>query len=175
MALLLPDGTYKVLTLHIHTKVHATKQTHVQTCNKHTNMHTYKRSYIYVYTHIHTSYQQETNQAHLGKKRSISARILSGLENMTGLDIDGDGQIQSEHAEYDPNTDEVHMLITTIEGGHNSGKTYILRLPGLDVADWMDTLTNAVKKAKAAKERRFLEEEFGYSKMSRFRCTYVYI
>jgi len=106
------------------------------------------------------------------KKPSCWAGLISGLETMTGFDLDGDGKVEVNLnvPEYDPNTSEVHMIITTIEGGHNSGKTYSHRLPETDVLEWMDKLTNTVKESKTAEASRLLHEEFGHSQYSMLRA-----
>ena len=65
---------------------------------------------------------------------SLLQIFLNLLEVATGLDIDGDGKTATavKVPEYDPSVSEVHIVITTIAGGHNAGKTYIHRVPESD-------------------------------------------
>ena len=76
---------------------------------------------------------------------SFFQKSLRQLEVVTGMDIDGDGQAaQALMPKYDPSVSEVHIMITTIEGGHNAGKTYIHRVPDSDAQAWLEPLTSAV-------------------------------
>jgi hypothetical protein len=71
--------------------------------------------------------------------------ILRKLEDVTGMDIDGDGQVvQALMPQYDPSVREVHIMIITIEGGHNVCKTYVDRVPDCDAQAWLEALTSAV-------------------------------
>jgi hypothetical protein len=56
--------------------------------------------------------------------------------------------------EHDPNVSEVHIIITTIELGHNFGKLYIHRVPENDAQAWLETVFNAVKNAKVTAAKR---------------------
>ena len=76
---------------------------------------------------------------------SFFQRSLRKLEVVTGMDIHGDGQAaQALMPKYDPSVSEVHIMITTIEGGHNAGKTYVHRVPDCDAQAWLEALTSAV-------------------------------
>jgi hypothetical protein len=92
--------------------------------------------------------------------------FLNRLEVATGLDIDGDGKADTRVLvpEHDPSVSEVHIIITTMEGGHNSGKTYIHRVPECDAQGWLEALTSAVNQAKAAALKKELELKYGHSK-----------
>ncbi len=72
--------------------------------------------------------------------------------------------------EHDPNVSEVHIIITTIEGGYNSGKPYIHRVPESDAQAWLETVYHAVKRAKATAAKRALEHKYGHSKYSMARA-----
>ena len=117
--------------------------------------------------------QAERDQKkHFFSFKGLQSRLVSQLEAFTGMDIDGDGKADSVVLvpEHDPNESEVHMMITTIEGGHNSGKTYIHRVPEDHAQAWLEALTSAVKVAKAAAARRALEFKYGHSKYSMTRA-----
>ena len=63
---------------------------------------------------------------------------LAALESILGVDIDGDGDDGSEKLPpWNPETHELHFLITTVEDGHNSGKTYVHQLPPEDAQTWI--------------------------------------
>ena len=48
------------------------------------------------------------------------------VERAVGIDFDGDGQVDTkEIPPCDPKSEEVLLLLTTMENGHNSGKTYV--------------------------------------------------
>ena len=68
--------------------------------------------------------------------------VLNRLEAATGLDIDGDGKADTavQVPGHDPSVSEVHICITTIYGGHNSGKTYIHRVPECDAQAWLEAM-----------------------------------
>ena len=72
--------------------------------------------------------------------------------------------------EHDPNLSEVHIIITTIERGHNSGKPYIHRVPESDAQAWLETVSTAVKNAKVTAAKRALEHKYGHSKYSMARA-----
>jgi len=68
--------------------------------------------------------------------------VLNRLEAATGLDIDRDGKADTavQVPGHDPSVSEVHICITTIYGGHNSGKTYIHRVPECDAQAWLEAM-----------------------------------
>jgi hypothetical protein len=72
--------------------------------------------------------------------------------------------------EHDPSVSDVHIVITTIEGGHNAGKTYIHRVPESDAQAWLEALTSTVNQAKTAALKKELELKYGHSKYSMARA-----
>jgi len=51
-------------------------------------------------------------------------RLLNVMERYTGIDFDGDGQLENIMLPcIDPEKTEVHLIILTVEGGHNSGRS----------------------------------------------------
>jgi hypothetical protein len=119
-----------------------------------------------------SEFQAEHDQRKNNSFKGLLSRLVLQLEAVTGMDIDGDGKADSVVLvpEHDPNESEVHMMITTIEGGHNSGKTYIHRVPEDHAQTWLEALTSAIKEAKAAAGRRALELKYGHSKYSMTRA-----
>jgi len=105
-------------------------------------------------------------------KPSFLEICVKHLEAATGLDIDGDGKKETsvQVPEHDPSVSEVHIVITTIEGGHNAGKTYIHRVPASDAQAWLGTVTSAVSQAKTAALKKELELKYGHSKYSMARA-----
>jgi hypothetical protein len=88
---------------------------------------------------------------------SFFKKSLRQLEVAIGMDIDGDGQAaQALMPKYDPSVSEVHIMITTIEGGHNAGKTYVHRLPDSDAQAWLKALTSAGIPKGSDSYRRFI-------------------
>ena len=108
----------------------------------------------------------DTDAVETNRNPSFLKIFLSRLEAATGLDIDGDGKADTRVLvpEHDPSVSEVHIIITTMEGGHNSGKTYIHRVPESDAQGWLEALTSAVNQAKAAALKKELELKYGHSK-----------
>jgi voltage-gated sodium channel len=114
----------------------------------------------------------DTDAVETNRNPSFLKIFLSRLEAATGLDIDGDGKADTavRVPGHDPSVSEVHIFITTIEGGHNAGKTYIHRVPESDAQAWLEALTSAVNQAKAAALKKELELKYGHSKYSMTRA-----
>ncbi len=49
-------------------------------------------------------------------------RIIGMIEKYTGLDVNDDG-VKETIPEIDETCEEVHLIITTVEGGHNAGRS----------------------------------------------------
>ena len=72
--------------------------------------------------------------------------MCSTFEAYTGLDIDGDGQADNVLVpHYNQETHDFHLIISTEEGGHNSGRVYIHVVQQEDAQNWLMHLTNAYK------------------------------
>ena len=96
---------------------------------------------------------------------------LAALESILGVDIDGDGDDGSEKLPpWNPETHELHFLITTVEDGHNSGKTYVHQLPPEDAQTWIDTLRDTVSVCKRRVAREELESKYGESRWTLMRA-----
>jgi len=108
------------------------------------------------------------------RKTSFLETCVKRLEAATGLDIDGDGKtdtaVRYRVPEHDPSVSEVHIVIATIERGHNNGKTYIHRVPASDAQAWLGAVTSAVNQAKASALKKELELQYGHSKYSMARA-----
>jgi hypothetical protein len=102
---------------------------------------------------------------------SLKQTIVNRLQAATGLE-----PAVRRVPEHDPSVSDVHIVITTIEGGHNAGKTYIHRVPESDAQAWLEALTSAVNQAKAAALKKALEVKYGHSKysMARAKSQLVY-
>ena len=99
--------------------------------------------------------------------------VVSMMETLTGLDIDGDGKADMASVllpDYDPETQDVHLVITTIEDGHNRGRIYDHKLQPDQTQEWADKLTYAVKDAKLRIRQLRLTSIYGHSKFSMFRA-----
>jgi hypothetical protein len=106
---------------------------------------------------------------------SFLQTCIERLEAATGMKIDGDGKAQYTAVRYrvpdhDPSVSEVHIVISTMEGGHNAGKTYIHLVPESDAQGWLGAVTSAVHEAKAAAMKKELELKYGHSKYSMARA-----
>jgi len=118
------------------------------------------------------SMSSDTDAVETNRNPSFLKIFLNRLEAATGLDIDGDGKADTavRVPGHDPSVSEVHIVITTIEGGHNAGKTYIHRVPESDAQAWLEALTSAVNEAKALAHKKELELKYGHSKYSMVRA-----
>jgi hypothetical protein len=92
-------------------------------------------------------------------------KVVNYLEAATGID-----ETAVRVPEHDPSVSEVHVVISTIDGGHNSGKTYIHRVPESDAQAWLGAVTRAVRESKAAASRKALTDKYGHSKFSMARA-----
>jgi hypothetical protein len=104
--------------------------------------------------------------------------IIKMLEHYTGLDFDGDGQNSSipaiDHSE------EVQLIITTIEGGHNAGKSYVYTPENLCTHDsrcnhgasqrWLDLLLEHSEKERKKRKDLVMREEVGHNCFLIFRA-----
>ena len=104
-------------------------------------------------------------------KTSVFASLLSMVERAVGIDFDGDGQVDTkEIPPCDPKSEEVLLLLTTMENGHNSGKTYVHALPWDQAQDWVSRLTQAVNLAQAFQHREYMSAIYGHSPLSMLRA-----
>jgi voltage-gated sodium channel len=121
---------------------------------------------------VEGSMSSDTDAVETNRNPSFLKVFLNRLEAATGLDIDGDGKADTavRMPGHDPSVSEVHIVITTIEGGHNTGKTYFHRVPESDAQGWLEALTSAVNHAKAEALKKELELKYGHSKYSMIRA-----
>ena len=77
------------------------------------------------------------------KPPSFWERCVTSIENLLGIDLDGDGHAQLNVAipPYDPEINELMMVVMTIETGHNLGRTYTYRLPQESERTWLQNMT----------------------------------
>lgn len=113
--------------------------------------------------------------SHVGdSNRSWLQGMLSRVESYTGLDIDGDGTrdgaLTQLPPDFNPDTHEVQLIITTAEDGRNRGRLYVHVLEEDEAQEWIDKLHVAVKEAKNLAYARRMEEIYGHSKFSMLRA-----
>ena len=63
------------------------------------------------------------------RKDSFLQRAINLVEGITGIDLDGDGVGRQENKipTIDMNSQDIHIVIRTVEGGHNSGRSFVYR------------------------------------------------
>ena len=116
-----------------------------------------------------------TNETFCETIRNVAVAAVhsakSWLETTTGFDFDGDGNIGSEWQvpAYDPKSLEFHLIIGTLADGHNSGRTYVFRVPHAQAQDWFMTLQQSVRQAKVNKRQQVMLSRYGTSKYSMYR------
>lgn len=86
------------------------------------------------------------------------------IEQYSGLDLDGDGKAAPKIPYFDEKTSEVTLIITTINGGHNSGRSYIYKADHDVAQTWLDLLLEKSLNAKQELYDRAMEEEYGNSR-----------
>ena len=98
--------------------------------------------------------------------------LKSFIEGATGFDFDGDGNVGSDWQvhPYDFEANEFHLIIGTVEGGHNSGKNYVHRIANEDAQAWYELIHRQVRLAKEASRQRKIEEKYGTSRYSMYRA-----
>ena len=93
--------------------------------------------------------------------------LKSRFEAITGFDVDGDGKAEDIVVpDYNPDTHEMHLIIPTVENGHNMGRVYIHVVPHSEAQDWVSNLIRACSLAKERKRQRELEDVYGHSAWS---------
>ena len=92
------------------------------------------------------------------ESNSMSSQFLDTLQSF--------GTSKCLVPEHVPKGNEVHIIITTIQGGHNSGRTYIHRVPKSMTKAWLESLTSTTEKAKETAFQKELELKYGHSKYS---------
>ena len=103
--------------------------------------------------------------------KGFLSALVSGFEAYTGIDVDGDGQSDNILVPpYDAGETEVHLVVSTVEKGHNSGRVYIHVLPNDDVQNWLDNLTHWTKEAKRRKLTQDIIDAHGHSGFSMMRA-----
>jgi hypothetical protein len=56
--------------------------------------------------------------------RTAVRRVIAMIENYTGLYVNDDG-LKGKIPDIDETCEEVHLIISTIEGGHNAGRSSV--------------------------------------------------
>jgi voltage-gated sodium channel len=97
------------------------------------------------------------------RKDSFLQRAINLVEGITGLDLDGDGVGRQENKipTIDTNSQEIHIVIRTVEGGHNSGRSYVYRPEHASAQEWLDLLLLYSNKERHKKGALDLKEEYG--------------
>ena len=80
------------------------------------------------------------------------------------------------HHEASLNHIERRLLIETQDGGHNSGRPYLHRMPDEDADEWMEEMRPVVRDATKRHLRKTLEQQHGIDTVAllRARCLLVY-
>ena len=91
-------------------------------------------------------------------------QVVLAIEQYSGLDLDGDGKAAPKIPYYDDNTSEVQLIITTLNGGHNSGRSYVYKAEQDVAQTWLDLLLEKSQHAKQVLYDRYMEEEYGNSR-----------
>jgi voltage-gated sodium channel len=105
------------------------------------------------------------------ENNSILKKYVGAIESIVGMDIDGDGEEGTDKLRpWNEDTHEFHLSIMTVDGGHNSGKTYVHRVPKGQAQFWWDLLQTTIQKRKVYAARKQLEDEYGHSRWSLARA-----
>ena len=95
------------------------------------------------------------------RKYSFLQRAIDLVEGITGTDLDGDGVGRQENKipTIDTNSQEIHIVIRTLEGGHNSGRSYVYRPEHERAQEWLELLLYS-NKERHKKGSLDLKEEY---------------
>ena len=104
--------------------------------------------------------------------KSILKQCVSAIENILGVDIDGDGEVKGADKlpPWNEDTHEFHLRIMTADEGHNSGKTYVHRILKDQAQGWWDALQKTTRERKDYVARKQLEDKYGHSRWSLARA-----
>ena len=105
---------------------------------------------------------------------SFLASFVKQLEKVTGVDMDGEGRVQCVPP-FNPETQEVQIVLTTAGGGHNSGGVFAHVVDPEQAQAWLNHLTAAVRDAKLHAHRRKMEEIYGHSRLSMARAKTMHL
>ena len=99
-------------------------------------------------------------------------RMEGWIENVTGLDFDGDGNIGADWLveDYDKERYEFHLILSTSADGFNSGRTYVLRVSPDMAQEWFKNIHQCVRQAKEKNKATRLVEKYGSSRYSMIRA-----
>ena len=97
------------------------------------------------------------------------------FETLTGVDIDGDGKTDADLPDFNPETHEISIVLSTIEGGHNSGRAYVHVVDNDQAHECIGALQAGWKIAKARHRASTLEAIYGHSKLSMCRAKTRFI
>jgi voltage-gated sodium channel len=97
------------------------------------------------------------------RKDSFLQRAINFVEAITGIDLDGDGvgRQKNKIPTIDTNSQEIHIVIRTVEGGHNSGRSYVYRPEHERAQEWLRLLLLYSNKERHKKGALDLKEEHG--------------
>ena len=92
----------------------------------------------------------------------VTPAALRGFHfDLRMLDKDGDGNTEKVSIpDYNDETHELTLIVSTVENGHNLGRVYIHVVPPETASDWVLKLTNASKSAQRRKKREQLEQVY---------------
>jgi hypothetical protein len=110
----------------------------------------------------------EAPRSFLGR---ISERVKMMVESATGVDMDGDGNAEGQAIPYfDSDTHEVSIAVTTVEGGHNSGRSYLHVVEPAEAQKWLDKLRACARECKARHKKTQIDAIYGHSMFSLLRA-----
>jgi hypothetical protein len=95
-------------------------------------------------------------------------------EAYADVSTDADAYSRQIPADFNPDTHEVQLIITTVENGRNRGRLYVHVLEEHEAQDWITKLQAAVIAAKQRDRAQRLKEIYGHSRHAR-TCEYIYI
>jgi len=68
--------------------------------------------------------QTDRSMSSIGVFFGVLPRVIGIIEKYTGLDVNDDG-VNETIPEIDEKCEEVRLIITTVEGGHNAGRSSV--------------------------------------------------
>lgn len=99
-------------------------------------------------------------EANLARVNSIRSSSISSLKVLKEHQSLSDGE----------SIWEWHLVISTIDDGHNAGRSYILRVPAQHAAGWLKDLDTNALEARRSFQERMLLAKYGHSKVAMLRA-----
>ena len=99
----------------------------------------------------------DTDVAKANSRRSSSIRSSKSLKEL-------------QPPSHDEAIWEWHLVISTIDDGHNAGRSYILRVPAEEAESWRKDIKTRARESRSLVQERILRLNYGHSRVAMLRA-----